>query len=525
MATPTLSNVPTTISNAESVTNWQAVSVNLDPDIKREGANAVTDGLRTNNQEFIYTGSPFPLSLTNETIRLWATTTLTPYMRTFANEGFSMQIGTGNTAEAFFTFAGVDTYVGGWLNMAVSVSTQVTPTSGAWTVTDNVRNAGVRFRRLSSPRNIDNTWLDYLRYGDGYTAEAGTSGDPITPNGIAAVDFANGYGIFENNDGVIFGSGTLTIGGSASTDFDSVGDLIVFLENPYVRSGLYGITASGFSTNVLFDGSVIKSAGTTANNRFVFTLDSSTTAEVKGCLFDFADSITFGSSNVITDNTFNNVNLITHINSTFTGNLITNPSGTRAVLSSTANMAKLTGNTFESDGSSHALELSGTSNFTFDNTLSGYVAGTTGSPVTTTSTGNEAINITATTGTITINVADGASIPSIRSAGAVVNVVAGQRTLKIEVSDIDTGLAVQNARVLVTAAAGGSLAEGTVIIDKVLTDANGEASDTRSYATNQPYVGVVRRATSGTLYKAVTISGTISSAADTTINVSLIPDE
>lgn len=525
MATPTLSNVPTTISDAESVTNWSAVSVILDPDIKREGNNAVTDALRNNGQEFVYTGTPFPTTLTNETIRLWATTTLTPYMQNFASEGFSMAIGTGNTATAYFTFAGVDTYVGGWLNMAVTVSTGVTPTSGSWNVLSNVREAGIRFQRTSAPRNIDNTWLDYLRYGDGYTAEGGTSGDPITPNEIAAVDFSNGYGIFENIDGVIFGAGTLDIGNATATDFDSVGDLIVFLENNYVRSGLYSITASGASTNVLFDGSVIKSAGAVANNRFNFTMNSGTTVEVTGCLFDFGNSITFNSGHTVTDNTFNNVNLITHGNATFTGNSITNPSGARAVLTTTAQMANLTGNTFESDGSNHALEISGTDNFTFDNTLSGYVAGSTGSPVSTTSTGNEAIHITATTGTITINVADGASIPSIRSDGATVNVVAGQRTFTVDVSDINTGLAVAGARVFVTAAAGGALTEGTVIIDKALTDANGEVSDTRSYSADQPYTGAVRKATSGTLYKATSISGTISSAADTTVNVSLIPDE
>jgi hypothetical protein len=301
--------------------------------------------------------------------------------------------------------------------------------------------------------------------------------------------------------------------------------LIVFLENDYVRSGLYSITASGASTNALFDGSVIKSAGSVSNNRFDFNMGSGTTVEVTGCLFDFGNNITFNNGHTVTDNTFNNVNLITHNNATFTGNSITAPSGTRAVLTTTAQMSNLTGNTFESDGSNHALEISGTTDFTFDNTLSGYVAGTTGSPVSTTSTGNEAIFITASSGTININVADGASVPSIRSNGATVNVVAGQRTFTVDVSDINTGSPIQNARVFVTAAAGGGLTEGTVIIDKDLTDVNGQASDTRSYSSPQPYTGVVRRATTGTLYKATSITGTISDAADTTVNVSLIPDE
>lgn len=185
----------------------------------------------------------------------------------------------------------------------------------------------------------------------------------------------------------------------------------------------------------------------------------------------------------------------------------------------------ITGCTFNSTDT-HGVFTTSTADFTWDNFLGPNVpAGTTGSPVTTTNLGNEAVYISNSTGTVTINVADGADVPSVRSNGAVVNVIAGQRTLTIDVSDITTGLAVQDARVLVTAAAGGNLAVGTVIIDKVLTDANGEASDTRTYTANQPFIGTVRRATTGTLYKPASISGTISSGADTTINVSLIPDE
>jgi hypothetical protein len=161
----------------------------------------------------------------------------------------------------------------------------------------------------------------------------------------------------------------------------------------------------------------------------------------------------------------------------------------------------------------------------WDCSLSGYDTGSTGSPITPTSTGDEAIFVNVGSGTLTINVQDGASIPSIRSAGATVNVVAGQRTFTITVKDIDTDAALQNARVYVTAAAGGGLAEGTVIIDKVLTNASGQVSDTRSYSGNQPYVGNIRLASLGTYYKATSISGTISSSADTSINVSLIPDD
>ena len=69
------------------------------------------------------------------------------------------------------------------------------------------------------------------------------------------------------------------------------------------------------------------------------------------------------------------------------------------------------------------------------------------------------------------------------------------------------------------------MSEGTVIINKILTNVSGQVSDTRSYGSDQPYVGSVRLASLGSYYKATTISGTISSSANTSINVSLIPDD
>jgi hypothetical protein len=99
-----------------------------------------------------------------------------------------------------------------------------------------------------------------------------------------------------------------------------------------------------------------------------------------------------------------------------------------------AGVTAISGGIFASDGSNYAIQLTSgnlTGSFTWDNTTTGYDTGTAASPVTPTTTGNETIYITDTTGTVTINVAAGATIPSIRSGGATVNVVAGQRTFRV----------------------------------------------------------------------------------------------
>ena len=94
---------------------------------------------------------------------------------------------------------------------------------------------------------------------------------------------------------------------------------------------------------------------------------------------------------------------------------------------------------FTSSGSNHAVDLTtidgGSASWTCE--TSGFDVGVAGSPVTPTATGNEDIYVTASTGTVTINVAAGATTPSIRSAGAIVNVVA---SFTLTLTNIPTGV-------------------------------------------------------------------------------------
>ena len=75
-----------------------------------------------------------------------------------------------------------------------------------------------------------------------------------------------------------------------------------------------------------------------------------------------------------------------------------------------------------------------------------------------------------------------------------------------------------------TTPATGTITSTTVFIDDI-TDAIGEISDTRSFITNQPVRGRVRRATSGTLYKTSPISATISNTSGLSLSIQMIPDE
>jgi hypothetical protein len=148
------------------------------------------------------------------------------------------------------------------------------------------------------------------------------------------------------------------------------------------------------------------------------------------------------------------------------------------------------------------------------NTFSGF--GATGTPT-------AAIQVEATSGTVTINVADAATA-TYQSAGATVVIVAGQVTTTITVRDVNTQTPIQGARVYLVANAGGSLAEGTVIINAE-TDVNGQVSDTRSFASDQPISGYARKASTTPFYQNAPITGTISSTNGLALTSLMIPDE
>ena len=109
---------------------------------------------------------------------------------------------------------------------------------------------------------------------------------------------------------------------------------------------------------------------------------------------------------------------------------------------------------------------------------------------------------------------------------ATVNIVVNPVTLLIHVEDIDDFSNIENARVYVEADTGGPLTVGTILIN-ALTNASGDASDTRTLASDQPIVGWVRRASPGfgTVYKQAAITGSISSTNGLTVNVLMVPDE
>jgi hypothetical protein len=275
------------------------------------------------------------------------------------------------------------------------------------------------------------------------------------------------------------------------------------------------------------------------------------------------DSVTFIDCSTFTQNAASLTNC------TFSNTAITSASPTDLALVSACALTSagtgygvILGSAVAVPGSPASMDFTG-------NTFTGY-AGSNGS------TGNEAIHVLYTSGTLTINILSGGSTPSIHTAGATVNIV-NARTVRVTAKDSDTSAAIQNARALLYATTGSSVtisrsgstasvshtahgyansqkvmiaganegeyngiktisnvstnaydytvsgtpgtpATGTILSHRVildgLTSAGGIVEDTVfPYVSDLSVTGRVRKGTSSTFYKTATISGTITSAA------------
>ncbi len=253
--------------------------------------------------------------------------------------------------------------------------------------------------------------------------------------------------------------------------------------------------------------------------KYLDTLVSDSGHEYNGVVFSEYTARTLGSESY-TSCTFNGSASMTTTSSSDFNNINT-IYGTTGVTSVVLDeLGQVTSNTFNSSGSNHAVELTtvGDGGMDWNVKTNGFDAGSAGSPVTPTSTGNEDIYISASSGTIDINVISGATTPSIRSAGATVNVIAGLLPLTITVKANDTGLGIPDAHVIIQR----EDTKATIISGNT----NGSGIYTESVAASYDGVDYIVWARQwdlvGTDYTSQQQSGTISSAgAD--INFSLIP--
>ena len=448
MATPTLGLLTyTSINTAESTTNWTTFDT-LDSDIKKEGNNGITGTFRADLTAGHYDNGSAPATAASKHIRMWVNTTNVPYMESTVNGGYEFYMNDGSTTEYYTIFSSED-YFGGWFNMVIDCNLFTTLTLA------NVQQWGIRVNHTTNAKNVDNMWVDYIRYLDGYYITGGTSGDKVTPADVAVADRGTttlyGYGIIEEIEGVYLGYGKIQLGnGATTTYFEMDGDVLVFTDQP-VADGLYAINGNGSGADIVITGSTIKSAGSAAATRFDFDMVTSSpnSVEVTNNVFQRGGAFTFTSGQTVTGNSFSDCQQITAGGADLSGSTVSFYSGTADTAAIVWNVNSDTDGylddmtfTTVSGGSTHAIQL-GTSSpteVTFNNiTFSGYDESN--------AQNDSTLLVSRTTGTVTINLVGCSGNISYKTSGAAVDLVIDPVVVSVTAKDSTTASGVENARV------------------------------------------------------------------------------
>lgn len=471
MAVPTLTNTPTLIDAADVITNWNGTA---EPDLTVDGNGSISTTLRAAGATLTTTGWT-GFTSAGQHIRGWFQFAAIGDLDRF---DFELNDGAAN----WFLFdgppennsaAGVPRYRGGWFYVLVDLDS--TPDAGV--VPPTTTSIGYEFNRVSQPRNAVNTFADILWRGDGYTCTGGTAGDPITFTTIAGADLAPGvaYGVVQNIRDTTFLFGAVTIGSGATATYCTVeNEALIFDNQRLIAADLYKIIATGSgctfdATNSLFKG----------NGAQTFDFDVSAANTLICDTNVFIQAVpTFGSGQSVGSCTFINCSTTTGGGATFTScTFDESVSASSLILSA---LTEIDDCTFVSDGSNHAVELTGTvpSEYTWNHTSSGYLAGslgdfTTGTNVNATLYINP--SVTSTTDLI-LNIPTGITVPSIRfgaNYSGTVTVRNEPKTIDVNVKDED-GVNVSGAFVWIN--------DGVTTIFNGTTDASGNIPQ-------QSYVG------------------------------------
>ncbi len=453
MATPTLGLITSTTINAcDSTTGWTSFT-SLDADLVKEGNYSLGGILRTDLSTGYYDAGSPPITAAGKTMRLWFNTINLPYMEDEAGGGYEFFMYDGSTTE-YKTVFGSDTYFGGWINIIISCDLYTTLTLA------NVQRWGIRANHTGNAANKTNSWIDALRYLDGYYITGGSSGDKVRLTNIASADRGTttlyGYGIVNEIEGLYICTGTLQIGNGSTTTYFEMDGQVLYWSDQLVASGLYSFDGNGSGCNIVIVNSVLGSSGTTDSTRFALDMStgSPSSVSITGSVIRRAAAVTFTSGQTVTGNTFLDCGQITPGGADMTGSSVSGYEGTSDTAALVYNVAadpdgELDDMTFtKGTASTHAIQF-GTSSPTTMTLRNVAFSGYNASDSQTDST----LYFSRDTGTVTVYLVGCSGNVSYKSAGATIVLIQDPVTVKVTAKNV-SGTELSGVRVFVKASDG-----------------------------------------------------------------------
>lgn len=509
--------VGTVLSTADAATGWSGVT-NIDTDSEVQGTGCLGTKVSGATTAATFSSSQ-DLSSNGYHVVIWLNCT-TPSLDLKANGGLRIRlVDAGGSADWYV--GGEDNRKAGW--GAYIIDPTSTANTGSITSSAITALGGVISTVSTIMGNFNNGLWDQLTIGLGmrWTGTGGNFQSFVTADEGDKTNGKWGWVRTVASQSVILPQCKLYIGDSStSTTFTDAG-AILFFEDAPVNASFYEIQVTSNATFTLTDGSFIGIAGTakwTLTCVGAVTIQNSTLdgarqidlaadTEISNCVISNSGAISAPTSGTITIDLTNTSVRNSTATSALVWNVNENPGG------------NIDGMEFVSSGTGHAIELGTNSPTTInlvDQIFSGYATSNG-------STGNEVLWIRRTTGTVTVYVSGVTGTVSYRTDGATVTLIQDPVTTLVRVLTA-SGTPISGARVYVIAGSGGPLTAGTVIINTT-SDVNGEASDSRTLASDQPVTGWVRKSTSSPLYRQADINATIDSTVGVTITALMISDE
>jgi hypothetical protein len=377
----------------------------------------------------------------------------------------------------------------------------------------------------------------------------------------------------------------MTLGNRSAVDFRDSTKNIFIQDCRKVSSSFNKIEVRQATSRVDWTGvSFINSSPSTNASKGALAVIDNADVNIESCQFVDMDTFVFQSNSTVLNSIFRRCGQVTLGGATFTGCTFDQSSAATA-LACASSLSGLSNTAFTSDGTGHAIEITGGTSHTLTGiTFTGYAA-------TSGSTGNEAVFVNIASGDVTIYAS---ATFSYKTAGANVTIIAGSVTTTVTVTT-DTGTPIPSAAVALyakdatgnlpyqepvtitnsgTTATVAHTAHGMLTNDKSLingasidanngvyaitvtsadqytytmgstpgsnptgtitatwtalygtTDANGQISMSRVFSVDQPVSGWARKSTSSPYYKTGPISGTIDSGTGTSLTALLLSDE
>lgn len=540
MATASYTTDLSDITLAESTTGWSALGggasgLGVGADFSMQGTFCVDKQVTASEKGQVYDPGANVTIAAGRHVYTWLFLATPGLADTLAARGLTVAIGSSTTAYCKYHVEGSDTYgAAGRVARCYPVDPSVfSSNTGSSPYRTQVGSPSGAYRTFGGLTNITgsvkgaNLGVDAIRHGTGVYVTGGDGADPDAAfSGLATQNdsISNRWGVFTGVGAGYELQGKLYIGRNNSGTptvcvFTDSNKTVAIPENPHVSSTFNEIYVDHASTVLTLTNVTVQSLGTTSPG--LLTVDANNpTVNLTGCNFLDMGAFVLRSNTTADGVAWRRCGQITLNGATLSGCVVSNSTSAVSVVASTLN--DIDDCTFVSDGSNHAVNLgtiSATTSMNWNNFATGY-AGSNGS------TGNETILVNVASGqTLTINVGAGYTTPTYYNTGTgTVTVVSGQVTTTVTARDAVTNAVVVGARVYLIAGAGGPLTAGEVIFN-TLTDSNGEVTDIRSLASNQPVEGWVRKGTSSTYYKSSTISATISNSTGLDLTVLMIRDE